>query len=422
VKRAAPFSCSRRPARAQRSLDEVRVDLLLRTLGHMQGGKSKRPLDTKFRQQNDKRWHPLLTPVRTVILYLCIGVVFVIIGVTITSAADGVIEVESADYSTSCCIANCSSKDHTTRVDLNPCNVTLTVSEKMEAPVYLYYKISNFFQNHRRYVKSRSDAQLAAEPVTESDLEDDCEEQLYLKTPEGGKNKSLIIYPCGLVAWSLFNDTLEILNSSSGKPLDAVTEKGIAWQTDIDYKFSNNPDGTSGLNFAGFAYERSQRCADLPTQIQKDQCFDANITEAGWCYPGSGYCYEDEHFIVWMRTAARPNFRKLYAIINTDLDPGTYVVSVSNGRILPGYPGYQNPWLSRQHLFDASAPPVPQNFLWPSHPFGSKSIVLSTTSWVGGKNSTLGVLYILVGSVCMALALVLGIMYARSPRQLGAPR
>lgn len=30
----------------------------------------------------------------------------------------------------------------------------------MAAPVYFYYQLANFYQNHRRYVKSRSDGQL----------------------------------------------------------------------------------------------------------------------------------------------------------------------------------------------------------------------------------------------------------------------
>jgi hypothetical protein len=30
----------------------------------------------------------------------------------------------------------------------------------MEPPIYVYYQLKNFYQNHRRYVKSRSDDQL----------------------------------------------------------------------------------------------------------------------------------------------------------------------------------------------------------------------------------------------------------------------
>jgi hypothetical protein len=39
---------------------------------------------------------------------------------------------------------------------------------------------------------------------------------------------------------------------------------------------------------------------------------------------------EDEDFVVWMRTAGLPTFKKLHRIINTDLQPGTYRVSIMN--------------------------------------------------------------------------------------------
>jgi hypothetical protein len=34
---------------------------------------------------------------------------------------------------------------------------------------------------------------------------------------------------------------------------------------------------------------------------------------------------EDEHFIVWMRVAALPNFRKLWGKIETDLNQGDVI-------------------------------------------------------------------------------------------------
>lgn len=37
---------------------------------------------------------------------------------------------------------------------------------------------------------------------------------------------------------------------------------------------------------------------------------------------------EDPHFIVWMRTAGLPNFRKLYARIPEDLKQGDYVMEI----------------------------------------------------------------------------------------------
>jgi len=40
----------------------------------------------------------------------------------------------------------------------NECNVTLTIDTRIEAPIYVYYQLENFYQNHRRYVKSRSNS------------------------------------------------------------------------------------------------------------------------------------------------------------------------------------------------------------------------------------------------------------------------
>ena len=37
------------------------------------------------------------------------------------------------------------------------CELTLEVKQTMKAPVYVYYEMTNYLQNHRRFVKSRSD-------------------------------------------------------------------------------------------------------------------------------------------------------------------------------------------------------------------------------------------------------------------------
>ena len=79
--------------------------------------------------------------------------------------------------------------------------------------------------------------------------------------------------------------------------------------------------------------------------------------------------------MVWMRAAALPNFRKLYRIINTPLQQGTYYVDIQ------------------------------QNY--PVKSFGGKkSVILSTSSWIGGKNLFMGIAYIVVGSICALFASV----------------
>ena len=55
-----------------------------------------------------------------------------------------------------------------------------------------------------RYVRSRDDAQLRGEVRTGANL-DACEPERYLSG-----NTADLIDPCGLVAWSLFNDSYTV--------------------------------------------------------------------------------------------------------------------------------------------------------------------------------------------------------------------
>merc|ERR1712167_349702 len=92
----------------------------------------------------------------------------------------------------------------------------------------------------------------------------------------------------------------------------------------------------------------------------------------------------DQHFIVWMRTAGLPNFRKLWGRIDGDiaLEPGTYYLKIKNN--------------------------------YEVAPFqGQKSFVISTTNALGGKNYFLAVCYITVGTLCMMFAFVFCVAYMK---------
>ena len=80
-------------------------------------------------------------------------------------------------------------------------------------------------------------------------------------------------FPCGLIAKTFFTDTW-VLKDGLGAEIP-INKEGIAWKSDIDHKFNNTQDH----------YD--------------DQWLDV----------------EREDFIVWMRTAGLPNFRKLYGKI-----------------------------------------------------------------------------------------------------------
>ena len=50
---------------------------------------------------------------------------------------------------------------------------------------------------------------------------------------------------------------------------------------------------------------------------------------------------------------------------------------------------------------------------------GKKKIVLSTASWLGGKNDFLGIAYLTVGSICFIFGLVFLGLLCKYPRELG---
>jgi len=285
----------------------------------MDEGKSRRPLDTPFRQQTLKAWRPILTPKVVVLTFFLVGCLFIPIGCVIISESGKVVEVESGDYHAECCVSNCEATDGT-RVDRNPCTINLTVPEEMTPPIFMYYKLTDFYQNHRRYVKSRSDAQLrGVESLAPSDIEADCTDVHVKGASDGPDNISNAVSPCGLISWSLFNDSFA-LSTEAGAAVP-FTSEGIAWESDVKFKFINSPEGSTGQFFPPFAYERQAGCDALSENSSRfNECVDYQqrcatpvCKAAGLCFPHSGRCVEDEHFMVWMRTAGLPSFRKLYA-------------------------------------------------------------------------------------------------------------
>lgn len=77
-------------------------------------------------------------------------------------------------------------------------------------------------------MKSRSDQQLRS-TGDERDT-DAC-------SPEDTTSDGQPIVPCGLIAWSLFNDTYGFVRNNQNL---TVNKRGISWKSDRDRKFGDN--------------------------------------------------------------------------------------------------------------------------------------------------------------------------------------
>lgn len=172
--------------------------------------------------------------------FFIIGIAFIPIGVTLLYFSNEVRE-HIVDY-THCnktgTTQTCAEIIHADPSAFCQCEVEFDIDRDMVGDVYMYYGLSNFYQNHRRYVKSRDDNQLLG--MLGQASSSDC-------SPFRVTDDDRPIAPCGAIANSLFNDTLTI-HSNDPRRLVPLLRTGIAWPSDRNIKFRNPPgDLQTGL-------------------------------------------------------------------------------------------------------------------------------------------------------------------------------
>ena len=255
---------------------------------------------SRFKQQNLPAWRPVPTILSIVIVFTVFGILFVILGIVLLVYSN---KVKSAkiDYT------DCGSND--------PCNKQLTLEDDIDAPVFVYYQLDGFFQNSRRYLKSKETDQLTGDDIK---AHDNCEpaetnkEMGFSSTQKALDDNTVlnpndIAVPCGLVAKTFFNDRFTFKIGSENLVVD---ETNIAFGKDKKL-YDKNPDP-------------SKQWIDMT----------------------------NEHFLVWMRPSGLPNPRKLWGRINRDLKKGEVIdITIVNKYNVNNYKGKKKIVLSNATRF-----------------------------------------------------------------------
>lgn len=200
------------------------------------------------------------------------------------------------------------------------CTINFTIPNEMTPPVLFYYRLTNFYQNHRRYAKSFNTDQLLGKAVSASTIDgSDCT-PLKTVTVDGVKKP---YYPCGLAANSQFNDTF-----SSPVLLDVPGGGNVQNET---YVMQNTTDiswSTDRKLYGPTSYSWSD-IVPPPNWIER---YPKNYTDDH--HPD---LVNDSGFQVWMRLAGLPTFSKLVQRNDTtSMQAGTYTLDIVH-RMSPYY-------------------------------------------------------------------------------------
>lgn len=202
----------------------------------------------------------------------------------------------------------------------------------------------------------------------------------------------VVAYILALITFIL--DQISVNNYLSSSPF-SMNENDISLKSDRANMFKQ---------VSGFAYTQvsslNETCADSGLPSSCKQYCDSSNTCYNFYYPSDStvqYLYEsypgvispidgvtDEHFIVWMRTASLPTFRKLYGRISGPFTSGQTII------------------------FDIVANYEVKSF------GGTKSLLLSSVGSFGGKNRFIGEMLLSSGVIFLIFGVLVAVYHAWS--------
>lgn len=303
----------------------------------------------KLMQQELKAWRPIMKPKPMIAFFLSFGVAWMALGV-VCLVTNMDIHVEKHRYDDRCEFEDLDKQQSQELLwskggEGVTCEFNVTISKRMGSPVYLFYEVDPFYQNYRRYVRSVSYDQLHGDNKSASSV-NICNPQQFV----GGEENSTLandglVNPCGLTAWSFFNDTYGLSYTATNADL-VIEQDDIAWTSDVNDLFAEY----DSQNFNTIPQYRGGGNLTVPVN-------------------------QDQHFLVWMRVSARPRTRKLWGVIRESLPEGTEL----QVQVLNRFNTYQQD--------------------------GEKYVVLTTQSWLGGENYVLPAVFMIVGGIFILVAI-----------------
>ncbi|NXJ14604.1 CC50C protein, partial [Odontophorus gujanensis] len=318
---------------------------------------SRCPDNSAFKQQKLPAWKPQLTIASVLSTFFLTGAFCLSVGVSLVVAANSIRETQ-IDYSDKC--SNCSKLRENSSNWNNEClcSINFTLAEDMLGDVFMYYGLQNFYQNHRRYVLSRSDEQLLGRNV---------DVQNTYCAPFAAYQNGTPMAPCGAIANSMFNDTIDLFYNFNSSVIQVpLLKTGNSWWTDKNVKFRNPESHNLSAAFAGTA---------RPPYWHKPVYLLDEEDERN-----NGYINDD--FIIWMRVSAFATFRNLYRRVSR------------KGQFADGLPAGNYTFL------------ISYNF--PVSKFkGKKYVILSTMVWSGGSNPFLGIAYLVCGTAAILTGFII---------------
>lgn len=246
-------------------------------------------------------FRPKPSIIYSIIVYLVFSIVMIPLGIVILQKSNEIWEFKQR-YDN---IEECE--------NTKKCTLSFEISKKVKSPIYIYYNIKGFYQNHRRFGISIISDQIEGKKNADTENCDNLTTNKEMEKKISFTGKKLAeeetAIPCGIAAKLFFNDNFVLQKKNENGNLEIqIEDEKIAWESDVE-RFGN---------------------VDVDKQW-------IDMTK--------------ERFINWMRIAPFENFIKTWGVINQDLEIGSYSVVVDSVWDVQAFGGQKSVKLSQVNSY-----------------------------------------------------------------------